>query len=221
MLVDSVKCARKNDFMTTKDAPGPSSPSARDALLKAAVEELVEKGHASVSLRAVARRAGVSHAAPAHFFGDRAGMLTAVATDGFRRLAVAMRSAGEDQGTAEELFTALGLAYLDFGLDHPALADLMFRRTELAPGDAAMAKAQRAALEPLRAAVAELVGDHAEEWSMLSWAVVHGLVALVREEALARVAGRKQASSAEYARRLVSLYTSGVTTATKASRRTR
>jgi AcrR family transcriptional regulator len=207
--------------MVTKDAPAPSSPSARDALLKAAVEELVEKGHASVSLRAVARRAGVSHAAPAHFFGDRAGMLTAVATDGFGRLAVAMRTAGENKGTAEERFAALGLAYLDFGLDHPALADLMFRRAELAPNDAGLVKAQRAALEPLRSAVAELVADQAEEWSMLSWAVVHGLVALVREEALTRVAGKKRAASADYARRLVGLYACGVTAATQPSRRKR
>ncbi len=207
--------------MATEDTPVPHSSSAREALLKAAVEELTEKGHASVSLRAVARRAGVSHAAPAHFFGDRAGMLTAVATEGFGRLAVAMRNAGEQEGTAEERFTALGLAYLDFGLDEPALTDLMFRRAELAPDDAGLAKAQRAALEPLRTAVAGLVGDQAEEWSMLSWAVVHGLVALVREEALARVAGTEQKGAEDYARRLVGLYAGGVTAATKASRRKR
>lgn len=202
--------------MATTDTP---APSARDALLQAAVDELTEKGHASVSLRAVARRAGVSHAAPAHFFGDRAGMLTAVATDGFGRLAVAMRNAGDGAATAEERFEALGLAYLDFGLQQPALADLMFRRAELASDDPGLAKAQRAALEPLRLAVADVMGDQAEDWSMLSWAVVHGLVALVREEALARVAEKKQAGAAEYARSLVRLYAGGVTAATRAARR--
>lgn len=187
--------------------------SAREALLHAAVEELAEKGHASVSLRAVARRAGVSHAAPAHFFGDRAGMLTAVATDGFHRLAVALRNAGDGHASAEERFAAMGLAYLDFGLEHPALADLMFRRTELAPDDPQLTSAQREALAPLRATVADAVGDRAEEWSMLSWAVVHGLVALVREEALARVAERDQAGAADFARGLVPLFAAAVAAA--------
>jgi AcrR family transcriptional regulator len=184
------------------------SLGARDALLRAAVDELTEKGHASVSLRAVARRAGVSHAAPAHFFGDRAGMLTAVATDGFHRLAVALANAGPE---GEDEFAAQGLAYLDFGLAHPALMDLMFRKTELVPDDADLVQAQREALNPLNLAVASVIGDDAEEWSIVSWAVVHGLVALVREEVLARVVELDQEQAATFARRLVSMYAAGVT----------
>src|ERR1700712_3851843 len=61
--------------------------SARDTLLAAAREELVAHGAGGVSLRAVARRAGVSHAAPTHHFADRAGLLTVLAADGHRRLA--------------------------------------------------------------------------------------------------------------------------------------
>lgn len=194
---------------------------ARDALLRAAVDELTEKGHASVSLRAVARRAGVSHAAPAHFFGDRAGMLTAVATDGFHRLAVALRNAGGEGAATRREFGALGLAYVDFGLAHPALMDLMFRRAELVPDDAALVAAQRDALAPLRETVAGIAGDQAEDWSMLSWAVVHGLVALVREEALARVAEKDRVGTAALARRLVALYAAGVSAAAQASRPTR
>lgn len=187
------------------------APPARDALLRAALDELTEKGHASVSLRAVARRAGVSHAAPAHFFGDRAGMLTAVATDGFHRLAVALRTA-EGEG-----FGALGLAYLEFGLDQPALMDLMFRKAELLPDDASLATAQREALAPLRESVDAVVGERSEEWSMLSWAVVHGLVALVREEALARVTERAGTEAADLARQLVLQYAAGVAAAAHAS----
>jgi AcrR family transcriptional regulator len=202
--------------MSTPDQALP----AREALLRAAEDELNERGHASVSLRAVARRAGVSHAAPAHFFGDRAGMLTAVATDGFHRLARAMRDAASGDAATEHDFGALGLAYLDFGLAHPALMDLMFRRAELVPDDPALVAAQRDALAPLRETVAGGVGDQAEEWSMLSWAVVHGLVALVREEALARVAERDQEEAADLARQLVALYAAGVS-ATQGSRPTR
>jgi AcrR family transcriptional regulator len=185
------------------------------ALLLAAAEELTEKGHASVSLRAVARRAGVSHAAPAHFFGDRAGMLTAVAVDGFHRLAVALRDAGGVETDGEERFAAQGLAYLDFGLAHPALMDLMFRQAELVPDDPELIVAQREALGPLREGLDGVVGEQAEEWSLVSWAMVHGLVSLVRERALARVAETEPEAAAELARRLVRLYAAGVTAAAR------
>ncbi|NBO21074.1 MAG: TetR/AcrR family transcriptional regulator, partial [Rhodobacteraceae bacterium] len=56
------------------------------ALIAAAHQELSEQGAAGFSLRRVARRAGVSHAAPAHHFGDAAGLLAALAAQGFRRL---------------------------------------------------------------------------------------------------------------------------------------
>ena len=195
------------------------APSAREALLLAAAEELTEKGHASVSLRAVARRAGVSHAAPGHFFGDRAGMLTAVAVDGFHRLAAALRSSGGDEVGGEERFAAQGLAYLDFGLAHPALMDLMFRQAELVPDDPELIVAQREALGPLREGLDGVVGEQAEEWSLVSWALVHGLVALVREQALARIAESDPDAAAELARRLVRVYAAGVTAAANAARR--
>jgi len=189
---------------------------ARDALLQAARDELVEKGHASVSLRAVARRAGVSHAAPAHFFGDRAGMLTAVATDGFGRLSRALAGAGGgDVATDGTALEALGRRYVDFGLANPALMDLMFRRSELAPDDPDLVEAQRAALEPLRTAVADVAGDDAEDWSLVSWAVVHGLVSLVREGVLARVAEKDPDGAADLARHLVAVYARGVGAASR------
>src|SRR5215472_16808361 len=58
----------------------------RQALLDAALATLDEVGADRLSLREVARRAGVSHAAPAHHFSDKAGLLTAIATEGFGRL---------------------------------------------------------------------------------------------------------------------------------------
>ena len=172
-----------------------------------------------MSLRAVARRAGVSHAAPAHFFGDRAGMLTAVAVDGFHRLAVALRNAGGVESQGEERFAAQGLAYLDFGLAYPALMDLMFRQAGRRPDDPELIVAQREALGPLREGLDGVVGDQAEEWSLVSWALVHGLVALVREQALARVAESDPDAAAELARRLVRVYAGGVTAAARAARR--
>src|SRR6266536_5182875 len=64
----------------------------RRALLVAAVEVIEESGPAALSLRDLARRAGVSHAAPQHHFGDKAGLLTAVAAEGYRRLATALEA---------------------------------------------------------------------------------------------------------------------------------
>src|SRR6202042_2870874 len=62
-------------------------PQVREALLAAARAELVEHGRAAITLRAVARRAGLSHASPKYHFGDRSGLLTAIATEGFHALA--------------------------------------------------------------------------------------------------------------------------------------
>ena len=59
----------------------------RPALLRAAVETIADAGPAAMSLREVARRAGVTHAAAAYHFGDKAGLLTAVAAQGYRMLA--------------------------------------------------------------------------------------------------------------------------------------
>ena len=65
----------------------------REALIDATESLLAEKGPESFSLREVARRAGVSPAAPAHHFGDASGLLTVVATLGFEGLAAALREA--------------------------------------------------------------------------------------------------------------------------------
>ena len=72
-------------------------------LLDAAVQAILEVGPAAVSLRDLARRTGVSHAAPAHHFGDKAGLLTAVAADGFRRLAATLGEAYEATGSFLEV----------------------------------------------------------------------------------------------------------------------
>src|SRR5215211_3555766 len=71
----------------------------RRALLDEAIAVIGEAGPGAVGLRDLARRVGVSHAAPAHHFGDKRGLLTAVATDGFRRLAATLRNAYEATGS--------------------------------------------------------------------------------------------------------------------------
>src|ERR1700716_2165854 len=88
----------------------------RRVLLQEAVASLRESGPTALSLRDVARRAGVSHAAPAHHFGDKAGVLTAIATEGFELLAAATGAATKQSGSLIEG----GMAYIRFAIEHPA-----------------------------------------------------------------------------------------------------
>ena len=103
----------------------------RPALLRAAVEVIGQAGPAAMSLREVARRAGVTHAAAAYHFGDKAGLLTAVAAQGYRMLAEELRSARD----ARSGFLEVGVAYVQFAVSHRAHFEVMYQpeRFELAP----------------------------------------------------------------------------------------
>src|SRR5215207_9150348 len=91
-----------------------------DALLKATAQLVLESGVSGLSLREVARRAGVSHGAPAHHFGDKAGLLTALATQGFELLGDEMEATA-----ARRDFLEAGLAYVRFATGHPAHFQVM------------------------------------------------------------------------------------------------
>jgi AcrR family transcriptional regulator len=159
-------------------------PGGRAALLAAARAELQDHGHAGISLRAVARRAGVSHAAPKYHFPDRAALLTAIATEGFTALAHTLHAVA--QSGPDNPLAALGRAYIDFGLAQPALYDLMFRPSELRADDPGLRAAQDRAIGELTAAVTpgSPSAADARTLTLTSWALVHGLVGLARDHAL-------------------------------------
>jgi AcrR family transcriptional regulator len=192
----------------------PMSPAAspfdvREALLAAARVELVEHGRSAISLRAVARRAGVSHAAPKHHFGDRAGLLTAIATEGFQALTRTLEQTS--QSDPQRALAALGDAYIDFGLAHPALFELMFAPNELQTANADLIRAQGEAIGALSAAVGPpAVGDGASSetppLALISWALAHGLAVLARDGALRTAAGAKNRAAADLAHTLVHLF---------------
>ena len=147
----------------------------RRVLLAAAVEALDEQGPAAHSLRDLARRAGVSHAAPAHHFGDKTGLLTAVATEGYGVLADALRAAS-DAG-----FLEVGVAYVRFAVTHRAHFSVMFRPELLRTDDAALVAA--------RAATAALLyGSGGDRRSVAAgvaaWSMVHGFATLWLDGAL-------------------------------------
>lgn len=148
------------------------------SLLRAAHQELVEQGASGFSLRRVARRAGVSHAAPAHHFGGAAGLLAALAALGFRRL-IGQQTARQAAASpdARSQLLAAGLGHVDFALAEPALYRLMFGDPGL---DAALPE-----LAQTRAAAArhrdDLVGDAGGNLAARAafFAMAHGLADLM------------------------------------------
>lgn len=96
--------------------------------LLTALEELVgEVGPRSVGLRAVARRAGLSHSAPGHCFGDLEGMFAAFAREGFAKLTTTLAQAAGSEQPPPEQVRAVCVAYVGFARTHPAHFDAMFR----------------------------------------------------------------------------------------------
>ena len=103
----------------------------RRALIDAGRRLLEREGSAALSLRAVAREAGVSAAAPYHHFKDRAALLYAVAHEGNVALNAAVHAAFDSAEAGQARIVAVGLAYVRFALANPALYELMFETTRL------------------------------------------------------------------------------------------
>src|ERR1700722_19115559 len=97
----------------------------RPALVRAAMELLEEGGETALSLRAVARRAGVPPAAPYRHYADRDALVSAVAAVGYGELAERLAAAHPAPSTPEQL-ARVGVAYVEFSLEQPALFRLMF-----------------------------------------------------------------------------------------------
>src|ERR1700681_2130902 len=102
----------------------------RDALLEAAERVLERDGLSGLTLRAVAREAGVSHAAPTHHFGDLTGLVSELAAIGFRQFNATMKTAGASGTTLLEKGMANAKAYVAYARAHPGMYALMFRSPE-------------------------------------------------------------------------------------------
>lgn len=169
----------------------------RETLIEATEALLAERGADGFSLREVARRAGVSPAAPAHHFGDAGGLLTVVARLGFEALAEALQ-AGDASGGADArtALRAQGLAYVHFALRHPGRFRLMFRPGQL-HADAALERHAAAAFEVLArgvrraAGVADAARMRPAHWHAVTalWSLVHGYAHLAIAGKFAPLAG--------------------------------
>jgi AcrR family transcriptional regulator len=183
----------------------------RRALLDAVAEIVLEEGPEAVTLRACARRAGVSHSAAAPHFGDKRGLLTAFAAEGSARLAEAMQSgqARLPQGAdARTRLAAAGLGYIAFARANPAHFRLMFRTDLLDTSAPALREASEASFAVLAAAMDALVptaDPRARRARLaLAWSAVHGLSAL-RAEGAGREFWQPEGRATEVAEDLVAL----------------
>ncbi|MBV6760197.1 TetR/AcrR family transcriptional regulator [Rhodococcus opacus] len=148
-----------------------------NALVRAAVELLEEDGAAELSLRAAARRAGVSTAAPYRHFSDRDALLSAVAAVGYRDLADRLAAAHPVPTTADDL-AAIAIAYVQFALARPGLFRVMFAEP-CDPTNPERVAATTAIHEYVKSIVQQTFPS-AEPDAMADavWALVHGLAFL-------------------------------------------
>ena len=150
----------------------------RAALLAEGLRLVETSGADALSLRAVARAAGVSATSVYRHFPDKRALMMALAQEGVRRLGEAQREAAAVAGTGAAAFSATGVAYVHFALANPGLFRLTFTYPGIDVGD------------PTSDAAASLLHDHALDMAhgdarqarivaLRAWALVHGLALLM------------------------------------------
>lgn len=165
----------------------------RQKILDASVALVEEQGVRAVSFREVARRAGVSHQAPYHHFGNYHGILRAIAQEGFAGLGQAMNDAADAAGDdALDALTAAGVAYVNFARGHAGHFRVMFQRAlvDIRDQDDPLEEAEATHGTLLRlagAAHAAGYGAHlsADALTHICWSTVHGISVLLVEGVLA------------------------------------
>src|SRR5205807_9159133 len=164
----------------------------RDALLEAAERVLERDGLGGLTLRAVAREAGVSHAAPTHHFGDLTGLVSELAAIGFRQFNAEMAAAGATGGASiMEKAVARAKAYVAYAQAHPGMYGLMFRTERLDMTRPSLHEAATASFAGLARGVGasrqeKISGEELEALSLdqaaaiaRAWSLVHGFTMLL------------------------------------------
>jgi AcrR family transcriptional regulator len=157
----------------------------KEALIGAGLVELEEKGLESLSLRSIAARVGVSHTAPKNHFDGLRGLLTAMATVGFKRHAAAMQHGVENHPPGKARLDAACNGYVRFALENPELFKLMFTSSFHLANDPELKQAAWASYSVLRDVAHGLDWDKADapggpwrtEWML--WSLVHGYAMLL------------------------------------------
>ena len=171
----------------------------RDALLLAAERVLERDGLAGLTLRAVAREAGVSHAAPTHHFGDLTGLVSELAAIGFRQFNSAMETAGAAAGTPIEKAIARAKAYVGYAQAHPGIYGVMFRTERLDMSRPSLHEAAEASFAGLVGSIGASRHEHISKQALSleqaaaiarAWSLVHGFTMLLLDGRLSDILHR-------------------------------
>jgi AcrR family transcriptional regulator len=151
----------------------------RNGLLEAARAILEEESLAALTLRAVARKAGVSHAAPYRHFPNHEALLVELSIEGFEELRESLVEAAKSHGNESDKIANIGAAYMRFVAQRPALARLMF-------GGQLPNRDQFPQLGIKADSIGQQIGDalHDSALGLAVWAAVHGLAMLVLENVI-------------------------------------
>ncbi len=163
----------------------------RAALLAAARAMVEEQGADAFTLREAARRAGVSHGAPAHHFGDKTGLLTALAAEVMRerveQVEAAKRNAGPDP---LDQIKACGMAHIDFLISHPNLEGLCWRDNLIDRADPALQEVLKHMTDELIETMSAVTGKalvpdkESNPSTLLAISIVHGFAQMVNERVI-------------------------------------
>lgn len=158
----------------------------RNALIASGLAVLAEQGADALNLREVARRAGVSHAAPYRHFADKTTLIEAIAEDGFHRLWAALEKAdAKPAKDASQKLIALGLAYVRFALEHADHFRVMFTSARNPHANPRLYVESKAGFYILIGALqagqasGELVQDDPLDQAKALWAAMHGIAVLM------------------------------------------
>lgn len=189
-----------------------ATPDLRRQVLDASLDLIANDGLNALSMREVARRAGVSHQAPYHHFHDREGIMVAIAQEGFQGLRAAMESAIATVKHPIQRLQAIGVAYVDFALEHPSHFKVMFR-SELAPLDKHADASERAnTCFDLLVEIANAASQH--RWGrvdpampLAAWSIAHGFATLMLEGKLSDHFGEAPESAKQGAQAVLGVFT--------------
>jgi AcrR family transcriptional regulator len=190
---------------STKRAAPYHHGSLREAMLRAAESILERDGIGGLTLRAAAREAGVSHAAPKNHFGDVMGLLSDLAAVGFARFCGAMEAHASKGDNAPARLEAIGRGYVTFARKHPDLFLLMFRSERLDFTRPSLRLAADAALDVLARTVRAVRNEPTQAMLTLpqaaqmvvAWSLVHGFAMLLLDDRLKQLIAKLPAGADE------------------------
>jgi AcrR family transcriptional regulator len=180
-----------------RSKPEPAPPAApyhhgdlRRALIDTALAMVTEEGRWNFTLREVARRAGVSHAAPYNHFANKSALLAEVAAVGFEGLRREMLAVARGLRSSRQALPGIATAYVRFGVEHPAHYRLMFGPELATEPSQVLQQASDAAFAVLTStlergqAAGELRRGSVRDHALAAWSLVHGLTTLLIDERL-------------------------------------